>query len=333
MRRTARSPQRPALLTAGLLGTFILSACAGSGASASPTPDDQIGHPEGDELVLRVEYAGGMVANSHITNIPTFSMTGDGRVIVLGAQIDLFPGPALPPVLVRKLSEAGVQAVLQAVAASRQFASSVEWRGAQNFVADAANTVFTLHADGRDVVVDVYGLGTFADGQQPPNVPASEVAAHKALVTLNDRLTTLEQWLPADSWVDPAWDSYAAESLRLLLRNADADPPDDTGIGNTLIEWPVAGDAEAFGRPTSLDGYRCGVVSGEDAQAWYEVLESANQMTRWVSGEHRYEVTVRPLMPDEAKDCPATWGYRIASRHRLAPDGAIGTIRPVPPPA
>jgi hypothetical protein len=306
MRRTAQSPLRSALLCTGLVAAVLLSACGRAGGSPGPSGDDLISHPPGDELVFRVEHAGGFVmANAHLTSIPTFSMTGDGRVIVQGAQIDLFPGPSLPAVNVRQLTEDGIQAVLEAVAASRQFGSSVEWRGAQNFVADASDTVFTLHADDHDVVVKVYGLGSFAFGEPPPNVPAAELAAHEALNTLVERLTTIDQWLPAASWADAAWRPYQPEALRLVVRNADADPPDDTGIGNSLVEWPVAGDPAAFGQPTSLAEYRCGVAAGDDAQAWYDALVTANQLTRWTGGDHRYEVTPRPLLPDEAEDCPA----------------------------
>lgn len=294
------------MLAVGLVAAIWLTACLRVGGSPGPSADDLIAHPPGDELVLRVEYAGGFVmANAHLTSLPLFSLTGDGRVIVQGAQVDLFPGPSLPAVNVRRLTEDGVQAVLGAVAASRQFGSSVEWRGAQNFVADAADTVFTLHAEDREVVVKVYGLGSFAFGEPPPNVPAAELAAHEALKTLEERLTTLDQWLPADSWADAAWRPYEPEALRLLVRNADADPLDDNGIGNVEVDWPVPGDPAGFGAPTSLPEYRCGVVAGDDAQAWYDALTTANQLTRWTSGGHRYEVMPRQLLPDEAEDCPA----------------------------
>jgi hypothetical protein len=307
MRRIARPRLPIAQACTALTLAILLSACAVGGQSPSPSDDDDlIAHPPGDELVFRVEYAGGfLMANAHLTSLPVFSMTGDGRVIVQGAQIDLFPGPALPAVQVRQLNEDGVQAVLAAVAASRQFAANVEWRGAQNFVADASDAVFTLHAGDRDVVVKVYGLGTLMDGQAMPGMPAAELAAHDALGTLMERLTSLDLWIPAASWVDAAWRPFEPQALRLVVRNADADPPDDTGIGNTEVEWPVAGDPATFGEPTTLPEFRCGVVSGEEAQTWYDALVPANQLTRWTGGGHKYEVTVRPLLPDEAEACPA----------------------------
>ena len=306
MRRAALLSTRSAALPIALILILAIAACGRTGGSASPSGGSGgITHPAGDALVFRIAYAGGFVPPmSDVTNLPAFTLTGDGRVILPGAMAAIFPGPLMPAVQVRRLTEGGVQTVLQTIAASGQFGGSVEWRGAQGFVADASDTIFTLHADDRETVVKVYGLGTVAPGMEPPpNFPAAEMAAHQALQRLVDRLTTLDQWLPASGWADAAWRAYEPSAMLLLARNADADPPDDSGIGNTEIEWPVAGDPAAFGAPTTLPDMRCGVVSGEDAGTWLAVLSTANQLTRWTSDGHKYEVTVRPLMPDDPETC------------------------------
>jgi hypothetical protein len=246
-----------------------------------------------------------MLAGGFFITLPAFTLLGDGRVIVPGAQAAIFPGPALPPVQVRQLTEDGVQAVLGAVAASGQFAASAEWRGAQNFVADAADTVFTLNADGRTVTVSVYGLGTLIPGEEPPNFPAAEKPVHQALGRLLERLSAPDTWLSATAWVaDQTWQPYVPEALRLLVRNADADPPDNSGIANQELPWPTAVDPATFGAATEFGDFRCGVVTGQDADVWFESLSNANQLTRFVADDHRYEVTVRPLLPDEATECP-----------------------------
>jgi hypothetical protein len=308
MRRAAHPSLRAAAPAAALAVIIALGACSGTGGSASPSGGGGGGitHPAGGDLVFRVEYQGGFVPPQFIfSSLPAFTLTGDGRVIVPGAMIDLFPGPLMPAIQVRRLTEGGVQAVLELVAATRQFGGSQEWRGAQNFVADASDTVFTLHAEDRDVMVKVYGLGTMVAGvEPPPNFPEAELAAHTVLQRLVDRLTVIDQWMPATSWEDAAWHEYQPQAMRLLVRNADADPPDDTGIGNTEIEWPIAGDPAAFGKPYTLADMRCGVVAGDDAEAWLAVLSNSNQLTRFTGGGHAYEVTVRPLLPDEPEACP-----------------------------
>ena len=208
--------------------------------------------------------------------------------------------------MVRQLSEDGVQAVLREVLDTQQFELSAEWTGASGMVADAADTVFTLHAVGREVVVRVYALGTVDGNELPPGVTVSERQAHQALTALEQRLATLDQWLPASAWIDDEWQAYRPDALRLLVRNADNDEPDASGIQGSEVPWPMSEDPAAFGRATSLDGYRCGFVAGTDAEAWWDALQDANQLTRWVGGGHRYEVTPRPLLPGEAQECPAT---------------------------
>lgn len=296
MNRFART-----LAPAALALSVLLAACSqGPGGSGGP-----IAHPDGDETVLRVEYAGGMIRDFFLTGFPPFTLTGDGRVIVPGAQIDIFPQPALPAVNVRTLNEEGIQAVLEEVDSTGLFGSSVEFRGAQNCVADAGDTAFILHAGGKDVTITVFGLGTLDPAGSCPGVSEAEFAAHRTLSRLMDGLSNLDAQLPASAWVDPSWEPYVPEAIRLLVRNADADPPDESGIGNKLIEWPTDSDPATFGDEASDGTIRCGVVSGQDAKDWYAALTGANTLARWVKGDHRYEVTVRFQLPDEPLECPA----------------------------
>lgn len=295
MRRIAR-PLQPAAIVLAL----ALTACSSPGASIGP-----IDHPTGDNLVLRMSYSGGM-AGPILDSIgfPPFTLVGDGRVIVPGAQIDIFPGPALPAVNVRRLSEAGIQAVLNEVARTALFGTSIKFNGAQNCVMDAGDTVFTLHADGHEVTVSVYGLGTIDPTNGCPGVSSAEQAAHRSLQRLSERLTTLESWLPASAWAETSSHPYQPDALRLVVRNADADPPDGSGLGNPQLNWPDTSDPATFGDTVLFDGQRCGVVSGQAAQDWYAALSTANQLTRFVKDDHRYQVTVRFILPDEPLECP-----------------------------
>jgi len=290
-------PRRAPILVASAI---LLAACAGPGASGP------IEHPADDSLVFRVSTQGGFIGpNVIFTSFPGFSLQGDGRVIEPGAQPAIYPGPALPAVNVRGLTELGIQLVLEEVLRSGVFASSAEYRGAQNVVMDAPDTVFTMHADGRQVTVLVYALGILEPGTAAGRVTAKELAVHAALVHLSGRLTSLDAWVPASAWSDPGWTAFRPAALRLLVRNADADPPDSSGIPSQLVAWPTSDDPATFGDPVSaIPGSRCGVVSGPDATAWYEALSRANQLTRFTHAGHRYDVTVRFLLPDEELTCP-----------------------------
>jgi len=225
---------------------------------------------------------------------------------VPGAQIEIYPGPALASTNLRTLNEKGIQAVLREVEATGLFIADAEYLGAQNFVADAQDTVFSLHAGGRDVTIRVYALGILSPGDNHPGVSAAELAAHVALNHLMERLMSLDSWLPASAWVDVGWTAYRPDAMRLLVRNADADQPGGSGIDNQLLPWPAAEDPAAFGAPTSaaIPDARCGVVAGADAILWYDTLSSANELTRFTYDGHNYAVSPRLFLPDEALECP-----------------------------
>jgi hypothetical protein len=295
------------MLSATLAITLLAACSLRPGGSTGPTAQPSgIPHPSGDAVVLRIEFSGGFVPSSFLyTSFPPFTMTGDGRVIVPGAQIDIFPGPALPAANVRRLTEDGIQAVLKDVIGTGLFGKSVELLAAQNFVADVGDTIFTLHADGADVTIRVYGLGVFDSPGSYPGVSADELAANRTLSRLSQDLGNLDARLPATAWADASWQPYQPEALRLLVRNADADAPDESGIGMGLLDWPVDSDPSTFGGPTFEGEQRCGVVSGQEARDWYAALSSANQLTRFVKGDHRYQVTVRFQLPDEPPECPS----------------------------
>lgn len=297
MRQTAR-----AFLPLAVATAVLLTACGGPGSSG-----EQIDHPTGEALILRVSYSGGLAGPGwDLLGSPGFSLVGDGRVIVPGAVDAILPGPALPAARVRRLSEAGIQAVLADLAGTGLFTTYLEFRGAQNCVMDGSDAIFTLHADNRDVTVKVYGLGTLDASGSCPGVSGTELAAHATLVRLQDRLQNLDAWLPAGSWADQ-WQAFHPEAMRLIVRNTDADPPDGSGIPNPLVPWPGSSDPATFGGDTDV-GLRCGVVSGAASDEWYDLLSQANQLTLFTRGEHRYAVTVRFLLPDEPLECPASPG-------------------------
>jgi hypothetical protein len=197
-----------------------------------------------------------------------------------------------------------MQAVLAEVVGSGALGSSGEFRGAQRFIMDAADSVFTLRAGGREVTVVVYALNEFDSEGSTAGLSGEEVATYRSLSHLNARLATLDQWLPSSDWTDPSWKPFVPDSLRLVVRNATADPPDESGIANQLLPWPGGSDPGTFGAATEIDGSRCGAVSGEQATAWYGALTSANILTRFVSGGDRYQVIARQLLPDEGSECP-----------------------------
>ncbi|MGH2429241.1 MAG: hypothetical protein ACRDGV_10245 [Candidatus Limnocylindria bacterium] len=309
---------------AGLSVVALLTACGSAGGSppgsgdTSPDPDSGggIDHPEGAELVLSVTNRGGFAPPQFLAGqVPSFVLLGDGRLIVQGVQTLEFPGPALPPLQERQLTAAGIQAVLERVTETDLFAEDRELRGAQNIVADAADTVFTLHAGDREVTVSVYALGMLGPPMEPPPddmITPAEIQAHQMLQRLSEGLLFLEDWLPAGAWADTGWHPYEPEAIRLYVRDATGEPVDDGGLPEQVRQWPIENaDPAAFGveEATFGDGTRCGVVDGDEAANWLADLQQSTQMTRWTDdGERRFSVTPRPLLPHEEHDCPEIIG-------------------------
>src|SRR6266540_2817754 len=91
----------------------LASRCRCSPCSAPPPSG--IPHPtDPDQLVLRVEQVGGFISPAYLfTRVPMFSLFGDGSVITEGAQIEIYPQSALPPLLVQQLTPEGVQRLLE----------------------------------------------------------------------------------------------------------------------------------------------------------------------------------------------------------------------------
>jgi hypothetical protein len=284
------------VLPLAVVASLLLAGCSAGGSGAS----GPISHPAGATTVLRVDYRGGFVpADVRLTQLPAFLLLGDGRVIQPGAQAAIYPGPLLPALEVRTLSETGVQAVLRQALATGLFDGDRTFDGARSRVMDAPDTVFTLEADGRRTTVSVYALGE-TDLGSSSGLSADEMAARRSLVALNQRLGSLDAWLPAGSWAVPRSSGFTADAYRLFIHNADGDKG-EAGIGIGLVAWPSGQDPASVGLPFG-DG-RCWVVRGPDARTWGDVLAKANQLTRWTFGGHRYRVLPRPLLPGEPAGC------------------------------
>jgi hypothetical protein len=299
---------------------LVLSACAASGgtpgaspgSSSSPPPsgsgDD--GDPGGSEAILVVSYEGGMLpVQMQVTNMPTFVLLADGRVIMQGAQTLEFPGPALPALQVRTLSEQGIAAVLEAVAETELFDESRELRAAQAVVSDGVDTVFHLTEGGRDVRIAVYSLGSLSlpDMGTPPGVTAADIQADRVLTQLMDGLTMIDTSVPPDGWEAEGWQPYTPDAFRLYVRDVSGQPVEGGDLPGQVREWPVDTAPGAYGDEIVAfgDGTRCVALDGDEAAAWYDELNAANQQTTWTTtGDDRWTVQARPLLPYEDVACP-----------------------------
>jgi hypothetical protein len=282
---------------------IVLAVMAGACAEPNPEPNQEEGldasvagiphETEPSALLLRWGLEGGFTPPEfQLTNLPSFSLYGDGTIVRPGAQIAIYPGPSLPALESMRVDEVGIQAILEAafdVGLDR--VDDMTDLGSVG-IADAPETVFTLHAGGVDRTVRVYALSEL--GGRPPGMPSDEYAARRALLRLIDDLGSLQRWLPEGSVVTEG--DYASTASMVFVFNYRG----QEGLQQSPIQWPLGTPLEGIGEATDA-GFRCVTVSGED---WIDRLapaaDRANRLTPWVSDGQRFGLVFRPLLPDDS---------------------------------
>jgi hypothetical protein len=281
---------RPAV--ASLVFFLALGACAD--APLDPGAGDGIDHSTArDDVLVRVAFEGGFVPIEWTyTSLPNFALYGDGTLVLPGAQIEIYPSPALPAISSRRVEEAGIQTILQAsldtIATIPGDLNDLGLMG----IADASTTVITVSAGGTDRTVRVYALSDLIE--RPEGMPEEEYRARVRLQELVTKLGTLETWLPSGSLGPES--GYEASAARLFVgsyREVD-------DLAQEPIDWPLGDDLDRFGE--FVDGnesYRCGVVEGADWTALHEAASRANELSPWADAGTKFSILFRPLLPDE----------------------------------
>jgi hypothetical protein len=291
------------LRTVAILGTALLvGACqAGATPGATPSPASPgIAHPTGAaDLVVRIENGGGFVGPAfQLRRLPWLSIFGDGRVMVLGPQIEIYPGPALPNVVTFRISEEGLQQVLEEALAAGLLGADAHYD--YPGIADAGTTTFTVVAGGKQHVVSAYALSE--GGAMDSQLDTETLRARTALLKFQERALDLRSWLGA-AVIEPET-AYRFEALRIFVTAAQ---PADPQIQPGFVDWPLATPLASFGDPVvgNLGDTRCAAVSGDDLATLLPAIQKSNELTVWRSGAKEYQLVLRPLLPDES-GCPAS---------------------------
>jgi hypothetical protein len=270
---------------------LVLVACADAPVDPGSDGIDHSGAP--DDLLVRIAFEGGFTPIEWTyTNLPTFSLLGDGTLIRPGAQIEIYPGPALPAIASLHVDEAGIQAILrEALDTIEEIPGDLNDLGFMA-VADVPTTVITVSAGGVDRTIRAYGLAEL--NERPEGMPEEEYRARVRLQELVTKLGTLERWVPNGSLGPEA--GYEASAARLFIgayRKVDDLPQKPAA-------WPLESALASFGDVADDSGlYRCGVVEGADWAAVREAASQANELTPWTDGGTRSSILFRPLLPNE----------------------------------
>lgn len=286
------------VLSLGILAASCANASTGGGPGGGGTgssngPTGPTSPSGSDQLVLRIEQVGGFVpVQFNLTRLPMLSLYDDGLLVTPGAQIAIYPGPALPALSQQRLSPDAIQLLVQAAID----AGLNKDRNLQTMlVSDMPTTVFTLTIDGQTHTTQVYALDP-DPGQKPDGrMSQEEFQARKDLAAFLKQANDLS-WLPDGSVTDQGL--YLPTALRIYSGPYQPDP----NLTQTPIEWPLTPGLDLFGESAdnTPGGMRCGTVTGADAATLLPLAEQANELTPWTSDGTRYALSFRPLLPDES---------------------------------
>ena len=288
------------MLVATLLALALFATACGNlnddngSAGGGGGNDDGIAHPTGaDELIFRVAIGGGFVpVEYNLRAVPSISIYGDGRMIVEGPVIEIYPGPALPNLQVRHLTEDAIQAILVEARAAGLLGADASYD--YPCVTDLPTTTFTTVAEGQTHTVSAYALGFDDSGMGGGACEGTDTEARAKLSAFQEQLGDLGSFVPEGS-VGPE-EGFEASEMRVFVLAYRGDP----SLPQEGQEWPLPEPLVAFGEPDpNLSDIRCGVVAAEDLSTLMPLAQQANQLTPWTSGGEEYQLLFRPLLPDE----------------------------------
>jgi hypothetical protein len=233
-------------------------------------------HPTGaDDVVIQVGYEGGFVpVGVAFTQVPSLLITGDGRVITEGPVPAIYPGPLLPNLVQRTITEEGVQALL-AKADELGLLTDIRYGDPSSQIADAPDTVVSITVDGTTYRHVAYALGI--DPESDPdraNLFDFDTAATDLTGTAGaDQLGTEEPY----------------ESDTYLIRATDVDLSTmDTEVPPTVVRWPADASVRL------ADASECAELPRAEGDA---LFTDANQLTFFKQAGVTYSVSATLRLP------------------------------------
>ena len=301
--RVSVAARRGRIVLAVLAIALLASACVGAGSSgaptaASPSPSSTPPAVVDDTLVARI-FAYPDVTVGRVP--PMLSVYADGRVLSPSWTVD---GEFAPPLVVRRLTPAGLADLCAGLEASGFFAGDIEVPPTQ--VTNSGFTTYVISLRRNDELVTA----------RTTNFAMSDRG--RALVGLAERWMHPERELPEGAWL-PARARYVGARWYVWLRLVPGVTP-ETAVDSAPLEAAI-GDLATFGAVQRLPGdgsiERCGsvpadvvarVAAGLEAQDMDLGPPDRDQLMvdlRWSGGRGTVALGAYEMLPDDPLVCPA----------------------------
>ena len=284
-------------LVGALVAATLVTAC-GDDAQSVDTGAPGVGAGDegsdlgSDDVVVSVEVVGAFTtAEMAFQTLPSVVVYSDGTRLSPGAQIAIYPGPALPAIQQGQLSDDDVATIVDAAREAGLDANDVDY--GEPPVADAGDTVVTVTIDGETYTHTATALG-LVDEPGVVDLGGSvltdeQIANRAALAGFVDEVSSI----PAGEG-----DLYEADRYRLWVQPAaevDTGRVDEDNIEPKTVEWTVD--------DVVLAASDCLPVEGDAAAEVAALLAGTDSLTRFDDGGTTWAVVARPVLPHEPT-CP-----------------------------
>lgn len=215
----------------------------------------------------------------------------DGNVAVPA----IYPGPLLIQPFERKISEAGLAAIVD----------EARRLGLLDEATDFTGGGLPPGSQAANIRLVVDGVEKELVGDPSLSVTCHEIPCEvdpgtpEAFAAFWGQLGYLDGWIPNE--LGPST-TYHPERLAVM---AIQPQPDPEGLRPQVLAWPLEGTFAQFGQPFAGDpDARCATVSGDDLEILLPVLNAANQLTVFLDSEDAARsLMARVLVPGEESVC------------------------------
>ncbi|MEQ1874797.1 MAG: hypothetical protein ABL953_13865 [Ilumatobacteraceae bacterium] len=266
---------------AAVAGTPALAALLAACGDDKKVAFDSI--PDGpQDVIIKITNEGGFVpAGFFFVNLPNLLISGDGRVFAPGAMIEIYPGPLLPAITERSITDAGIQKVLQLADDAGLLGAPLDYSLPDGIgIADASDTVVVINVNGKTYEHRANALGfEMPDGASTPARDNLQtfvtIISDIAKVAGSGNVGDEQMFVP---------DQYRFQALAV-------DPTQWTDPSPTIVPWPDSTGA------VLAESLECATVP---ADAVEELFTSANQLTFFEEGEFTYQLYAVGVLPGDA---------------------------------